>query len=259
VGFPPSFRSNASHYFEEEQAKVHHILGEFAGEYHVSSRTLAGSSMVHFVQSIIDIGISRGRVSPIVTSDSLFPSISAKVASKMIRLSGEAQGEKILSEYQEKRFVNLICDAGTVQSLHTLYALITNPSSETAPLVANMVDSTGFPGDDYAIFFESTLFSQFANAFVICGVVIDNVAIQSLGLRRTLELSKNQAVRAVAEIPGFCHTISLVFSNSIRDLPTLREVIECVSRWEAVLRTRFAPRIMRGTERCPSIPKTRCD
>jgi hypothetical protein len=150
VGLPPSFRSDTFQYLEEEQAKLQHILGEFAGEGNVSSRTLAESSMVHFVQSIIDIGISLGRVSPIVTSESLLPSISAKKATKMIRLSGEAQGAEILSEYQGERFVNLICDAGTVQSLHTLYALVTNPCSETARFVANMIGSIGFSGDDYA-------------------------------------------------------------------------------------------------------------
>jgi hypothetical protein len=150
-----------------------------------------------------------------------------------------------------------MCDAGTVQSLHTLYALVTNPSSESAPLVAKMVDSTGFSGDDYALFSESTLFSQFANETVICGVVIDNLAAQSLGLRRTLDLFENRAVRAVAHMSCFCHTISSVFSNSIRDCPTLREVIDCVSRWEPVLRTRFARRITGGTERSPSIPKAR--
>jgi hypothetical protein len=114
VGFPPSFRSNASHSHEEEQAKLPHILGEFAGECNVSSRTLAGSSMVHFVQSIIDIGIARGRLSPMVTSESPFPSISAKKATKMIRLSGESRGEEIVSEYQGKRLVNLISHGGTV-------------------------------------------------------------------------------------------------------------------------------------------------
>jgi hypothetical protein len=33
--------------------------------------------------------------------------------------------------------------------------------------------------------------------------------------------------------------------------------MDSVNRWEAVLRTRFAQRIMAGTKRCPSIPKTR--
>jgi hypothetical protein len=208
VGFPRSFRSNTFHYLEGEQAKLQHILGEFASECNASSRRLTGSSTVHFVQSMIDIGISRGRVSPIMTSESLFPSISTKETTKMIRLSGEARGEEILSEYQGKRFVHLICDAGTVQNLHPLDALVTNPYSETPPPVPNMVESTRFSGDDYVIFFESTLFSQFANELVICGVIIDNPAAQSLGLRRTLELSENRAVRAVAHIPCLCHRIS---------------------------------------------------
>jgi hypothetical protein len=232
-------------------------LGEFAGESNVSSRTVASNSMLHFVQSIIDIGISFGRTSPIVPSESLFPSISGKKVTKMIRSSGEARAEEILSQYQGKRFVNLICDAGTVQTLHTLYALVTNPYSESPPLVADRIDSTGFSGDEYAIFFEKTLFSQLANGLVICGVIIDNLAAQSLGLRRTLGSSANQAVRAVRHIPCFCHAINLVFVNSIRDCATLRQIMDSVNRWEAVLRTRFAQRIMAGTKRCPSIPETR--
>jgi hypothetical protein len=108
VGFPSSFRSNTSHCLEEEQAKLRDILGEFAGESHVSSRAVASSSMVHFVQSIIDIGISFGRASPIVTSESLFPSISAKKVTKMIRSSGKARAEEILYQYQGKQFVQTL-------------------------------------------------------------------------------------------------------------------------------------------------------
>jgi hypothetical protein len=85
-----------------------------------------------------------------------------------------------------------------VQTLHPLDALVTNPYCETPPLVADTIDSTGFSGDDYAIFFENTIFSQFANELVRCGVIIDNLAAQSLRLRRTLESSENQAVRAVS-------------------------------------------------------------
>jgi hypothetical protein len=114
--------------------------------------------MLHFVQSVIDIGISLGRASPIVTSESLFPSISAKKVTRMIRSSGEVRAEEILYQFQGKRFVNLICDAGTVQTFHTLYALVTNPYSETPALVADMIDSTGFSADPYAIILKTLFF-----------------------------------------------------------------------------------------------------
>jgi hypothetical protein len=62
----------------------------------------------------------------------------------MIRSSGEARAEEILDQYQGTGFVNLICDAGTVQTLHTRNALVTNLYSETPPFVADMIDSTEF-------------------------------------------------------------------------------------------------------------------
>jgi hypothetical protein len=57
--------------------------------------------MLHFVQSIIDIGISLGRASPIVTSELPFASISAKKVTKMIRSSGEARAEEFFAIIRE--------------------------------------------------------------------------------------------------------------------------------------------------------------
>jgi hypothetical protein len=89
-------------------------------------------------------------------------------------------------------------------------------------------------------------------------MIIDTLAAQSLGLRRSLELSENCTLRAVLHIPCSCYAVSLVSVNSIRDCPRLRQAIEGIGRWEAVLWTRFVRGIMTGTRRCPSIPTIRC-
>jgi hypothetical protein len=120
-----------------------------------------------------------------------------------------------------------------------------------------MVDSTRFNGGDDAIFFENTLFSQFANELVICGVTIDNQVAQSLGSCRTLEFSGNRTVPAVSHILCFCHAINLMFANLILDCPILRQVIESVNRWHVVFRTGLGRRIRTVVKRCPSIRKTR--
>jgi hypothetical protein len=257
AGFPVGFRANDAHGLDEEQTHLQRLLGEFAGECNLSGRAIASSSMVHFVRSVLELGISLGRASPTVTAEMLAPSISAKKVNKMVRLSGEARAEAVLSQYRDRRFVNLVCDAGTVQNLHTVYALVTNPYCRDSPFIAAMIDSTQLTGDDYAAFFENTLIALFADELVVCGVVVDNLAAQSLGLRRALELSENPAVRTVSHIPCFCHAINLVFTNSIRDCPALQRVMATLSGWEAVFRTSFARRVMPGTKRCPSVPKTR--
>jgi hypothetical protein len=70
----------------------------------------------------------------------------------------------------------------TVQILDVLYALINNPYCENALFATNMVDSIVFSADDDAIFFQNILFSQFANELVICGAIVDSLAVQSSGL-----------------------------------------------------------------------------
>jgi hypothetical protein len=120
-----------------------------------------------------------------------------------------------------------------------------------------MVVLAAFTGDDYAMFFESTIVSQFQNDLIICGVIVDNLAAQSLELRGAIKWSENPAVHTISYIPCFCHTINLVFTNSIRNCPILHGVMETMDRWWAGFQTGFARLVMAETKHCPSIPKTR--
>jgi hypothetical protein len=96
LGFRASFRSNSFYDVEQEQVKLQGLLGEFAEERNVSSRSLAENSAIHFVRSILDIGMSLGRACPTITSELLLPHIPAKKVSSEIRSSGEAWGADIL-------------------------------------------------------------------------------------------------------------------------------------------------------------------
>jgi hypothetical protein len=66
-----------------------------------------------------------------------------------------------------------------------------------------MVACAGLTGNDYGMLFESTIVSQFQNDLVICGVIIDNLAAQSLGLRRAIEWPENSAVDTINHISCF--------------------------------------------------------
>jgi hypothetical protein len=256
-GLPSGLRSNDVHYLDQEQIKLRQILGQFAAEYNVSSRAIAPGSMLHFLHSVLDMGLSLGRASSIITPELLVPSISAKKVSEMIQSSGESRAREILGWYQGRRFINLVCDAGTVQIFHMLYALVTSPYCTLPPFVANLVDCRGVSGADYAKFFEDNIGSQFADGLVVCGVIINNLAAQILGLHESLAFSENVAARTVSYIPCFCHTINLVFVNLMKDCSELYTVMATLARWEAVFRTGFARRVMSNVQRCPSSPKTR--
>jgi hypothetical protein len=223
--FPPGFRSTNTHDLDQEQIKLQQMLGQFAAECNVSSRAIASGSMLHFTHCILDMGLTLGRASPIITPELLMLSISAKEVSEMIQSSGEARAREILSRYQGRRFMNLVCDTGTVQTLHVLYPLVTSPYCTLPSLLANLVDRRGFSGADYAQFFEATIAAQFENGFVVCGVIIDNLAAQRLWLRQTLAFSENAAVRTVSHIPCFYHTINLVFVHSMNNCSKLHTVM----------------------------------
>jgi hypothetical protein len=134
---------------------------------------------------------------------------------------------------------------------------VTSPFAEAAPLIFDLVNCEGFCADDYYLFFQRTLMSIVENNYVICGVIIDNLAAQSLGLRQVLAVADDPTIRAISHVPCFCHAMNLVFANSVRDCGYLQSIMDILSRWEAVFRTRFARRVMKCRPRCPSIPKTR--
>jgi hypothetical protein len=176
----------------------------------------------------------------------------------LIREAGEKRTHDVEEQYCSRKFVNLRCDAGTVQSLRRLYSLVTNPFSSAPPLIVDLVDPDGFCGPDYSRFFHQTLESLFEKDLVICGVIIDNLAAQRMGLRQVLQsVDAPPAVRTIVHVPCFCHSINLVFANTVRHCPFLNTHMEIVSHWEAVFRTRFARRVIECKPRCPSIPKTR--
>jgi hypothetical protein len=57
-------------------------------------------SVLHFVYSVLDIGLSLGGASAIITPELLMSSISAKKVSGMIQSSGESRAREILGRYQ---------------------------------------------------------------------------------------------------------------------------------------------------------------
>jgi hypothetical protein len=257
AGFPSNYRSNDSHFLDEERSKIHSALGIFAGESNLPARAAAGTSMLTFATTLLDIGVTLGRASPIVTAAMLLPPISHVKIGSLIREVGQTRSHEIERHYQSLTFVNLLCDAGTVQSLHTLYALATNPFSNAPPLIVDLVEPEGFCAEDYSLFFRRTLTSLQGKDLVICGVIVDHLAAQSLGLRQVIDSADNPTVRAIFHVPCFCHSINLVFANTVHACPFLKSTMDIVSRWEAVFRTHFARRVMGCRPRCPSIPKTR--
>jgi hypothetical protein len=133
-GFPSNSRSNDSHFLAEGRSKIHRTLAIFDGESNLPARAASGTSMVTFATTLLDIAVTLGQASPTVTAAILLPSFSPVKIGSLIREVGQTRTQEIKSLYQSLKFVDLLCDAGAVQSLHTLYALATNPFSNAPPL-----------------------------------------------------------------------------------------------------------------------------
>jgi hypothetical protein len=75
--------------FDGEQTRLRRVLGEFAGECPLSGRAIALSGAVRFLRSVLELGISLGRVSPAATAEMLSPSVSAKKWMKRFDFEGK--------------------------------------------------------------------------------------------------------------------------------------------------------------------------
>jgi hypothetical protein len=223
----------------------------------ISAREGSSQSMREFVHQILDIGIRAGRQSKSVSGASLYQGISDRKLAKEIRDTAANFSAESMRSFGQLKFVSIAVDAGTVLGLHGVYAIMWNPYyvQEHKPILIDLSTGEQFSSDFYQSYFEKVVGIAFASGLSICSIVVDNLAAQSKGLRDFLKNSNDARIAPIKHIPCFCHTISLVFTNSVTKCAHVSSLVDDVIQWQTTLRTRFSTSILE--KKCPLVPRTR--
>jgi hypothetical protein len=205
---------------------------------------------------MILIGARMIKAFPNIKLEERIPVFTATSISEEIRTVGQARfNERATEIARDVRFVNFICDAGTVQRIKVVHSGLTNPSalSDFLPLLPR--PNTNYDAAKYEAFFRehiTELLVRFPR-IEICGIICDNLPAQVAGLHAFLE--SDPRWHRIMHIPCLNHMTNLVFTYALKYEPiaefmsVLPEIIHALSSSDA--------KQLLG-RKCPKIIRTRC-
>lgn len=256
-GFPKAFQAKIT---ENKQRELCDIVLN-----HIAMLTLrlgltisqgAAVAMKDFVTQLILVGAKMGNRALQIDLNQVLEPISVYRLRQRLSKAGLEWKSKDMAKAREVRFVNIACDSGTVLGKTVIHALLTNPYSDSFPMVLQVIDNTNFTGDDYCVAFNTLCEECFAHDLIVCGVIIDNLRAQVNGLHQMLEMFGEDPMKAsILHIPCFAHMTNLVFIHAGKKSSALARIVKDVSSLVTVLRKPGAVREL--GEKCASICETR--
>jgi hypothetical protein len=112
------------------------------------------------------------------------------------------------------RFINLLCDAGTVKIIKVVHCAISNPTRLCEILPLEAYENDGWTVADYESFFTETvtdLYQRGSPEIEICGIMSDNLPAQINSISSFLSVEGGPG-SGIMHVPCLNQMISPVFS-----------------------------------------------
>jgi hypothetical protein len=150
----------------------------------------------------------------------LFPSVSHATMSDELQRNGETLFTELLREiHRNDRFVNLICDSGTLTHFKVVHAAFSYPSPFSKVIPLEPHENHNWNADQYEFFFQKTLTARLLNdgnrPLEVYGIICDNLPAQVVGLFHFIN-NKEGPGAGIMHVCCFSHMTNLVFSHAIR-------------------------------------------
>jgi hypothetical protein len=230
-----------------------HDTSEMAGCLDIPIAVVASERYATYLCRLLQYGARLVRAAPGVNLEEIVPAWSQATYSEvMIQCARNAFESRLRIVARDIRFVNVICDAGTVLTMKVVHCAFTNPSRLPEILPLDPYENTNWTANHYASFFHDIV-TNFGEQLEICGIICDNLPAQVAGLRQFLAMD-NGRWAGVIHVPCLNHMINLVFSR-ILSITLIADVMATLPGITQALRSPAAQEII--GKRCPSIVRTR--
>ncbi|KAK8841870.1 hypothetical protein M9Y10_026822 [Tritrichomonas musculus] len=171
----------------------------------------------------------------------LLDNVSEKrVSEKVIQVSQKVF-QKNLESFSQKKYCNLLCDAGTVQKPHCLHFILMYVDDPVDKILFDSFDGQIFDANFYRECFAK-VFSKFeSNNIYISSITTDNLPAQTLGWENFKETFDDPFIQIVYRMYCYAHMMKLVFSDVIKRSEKIREylnntlvIVKCIRKTEAI-------------------------
>ena len=208
-----------------------------------------------FISDLIQLGIDIGNIyekKPPSMENLLNMLTPRRITTRMNSLAAEEKSRK-LKLFQEKIFVNVQADAGTILGFPSIHAIISNPTIDEIFLIDSYYNN-GFTSLDYQIFFNDIFEQIFKSNLVFASLIIDNLRAQMNGAKSLIEESPNVSLNTITIVPCFCHLTNLIFVSSLKN-PLINEINMEIQSFVKLIRKKDVANWLGSL--CPKIVKTR--
>jgi hypothetical protein len=233
------------------------LIADVAGKLDFPINAVITLDFRTFLADVMELGVEMNKISPGANFRDLLPSWSHGTMSQRLRKCGhDVFEERLRIIRQDHRFVNLLCDAGTVNNVKVVHCAISNPTRLNEILPLEPYDNDNWTAADYTAFFSETvtdLERRGMSEIEICGIICDNLPAQVNGLLAFLGI-ENGPGAGIIHVPCLNHAANLVFAYAIRH-HAFADVIQELPDRIRTLRSKKAVAII-GSH-CPSLIRTR--
>jgi hypothetical protein len=235
-----------------------HETAKIGGTLDIPVNVLITPAFHDYLIKIMESAILVVRNVPGLNLSEAFPMVGHERMSQELRECGHAvYDERIGTIRDDHRFVNIICDAGTVMTMKVVHAAVSNPSRLLRILPLEPYENTNWNAENYETFFHEVVASLSqeveGSSVEICGVICDNLPAQVAGLRRFLSSDEGSRT-GIQHVRCLNHMTNLVFIYAIRTKP-FTEVVDGLPALVSILNTPESVAIT--GRRCPKLIRTR--
>lgn len=236
-----------------------HIINSVAmitGQIDIPISKTSSNNFRQFVNKILKIGMEISKMYPNSNPDlnRYTVSLTPKKINTSMQLLSILEFEKRLKLFQNKIFINVLCDAGTVLGYKCIHAMLGHPGiNDVIPF--EIFENHEFNGDDYSQFFNEVFDKAFQNKLFISSVIIDNLPSQMNGIYNLINSSENPMIKSIIVVPCLCHLTNLIFTTSIRRCANIKRIVTDIQSFVTQIRKPDAVNFLKL--KCPKIIVTR--
>jgi hypothetical protein len=257
-GFPDRLRERATEATSVGLLnRTQDLVARVAGQLDFPINVMISPSFKKFLADVLDLGVEFNKLAPGVNFADMLPSWSHGSMSERLRKCGHnAFDERFRVIQNEHRFVNLLCDAGTVNNIKLVHSALSNPTRLAEVLPLEPYDNENWTAEDYHNFFLETvtdLYRRGTGDIEICGIICDNLPAQVSGLYSFLNIEDGPG-SGIIHIPCLNHAANLVFAAAIQH-SVLSEITNELPDRIRTLRSKEAVAILGN--HCPGLVRTR--
>lgn len=228
--FPPNLRKKIMKISHDQfNDKYLTNLATLCGKLDIPCRKASSDPMRDFSLYLLNEGYSFPRdAKTSVNFEQLLDNVSEKrVSEKVIQVSQKVF-QKNLESFSQKKYCNLLCDAGTVLKSHCLHFILTYVDDPVDKILFDSFDGQIFDANFYRECFAKVFSKCKSNNIYISSITTDNLPAQTLGWENFKETVDDPFIKIVYRIPCYAHMMNLVFSDVIKRSEKLREYINTI-------------------------------